>query len=126
MPRSPTAPWFSCVQISLPVAASSAMTDRFLASTYITPSTTIGLKRYVRMSPVGYVQATSSFDTFDLSIWSSDEYWDESDPPRYWRHVLNFGLPRCCAPSGGAHKGHSDEKARGAGDVRSRFHKGCL
>src|SRR5207342_3396334 len=103
MPRSPTAPWFSCVQISLPVAASSAMTDRFLARTYITPSTTIGLNRYVRMSPVGYVQATSSFDTFDLLIWSSDENWDESDAPRYCRQVLNFGLPRCCAPGTATH-----------------------
>ena len=74
-----------------------ATIDRFLASRYITPSTTIGLNRYVRMSPVGKVQATSSFATFDLLICLSAEYWDESEPPRYWRQVSNFGLPFCWA-----------------------------
>src|SRR5579885_634303 len=97
MPRSPMAPWFACVQISWPVAASSATSDMFFASVYITLSTTIGLKRYVRVSPVEYVHATCSWPTFFLLIWSSEEYCDESELPRYWRHVLNFGLPFCCA-----------------------------
>src|SRR6478672_642503 len=97
MPRSPMAPWFSWAQISFPVDASTATIDRFLASRYITPSTTIGLNRYVRMSPVGNVQATSSFATFDLLICLRAEYWDESEPPRYWRQVSNFGLPFCWA-----------------------------
>src|SRR5580765_8342562 len=97
MPRSPMAPWLSCVQISLPVAASTATTAMFFARRYITLSTTIGLNRYVRMSPVGRVHATCSCATFFLLIWSSEEYCDESELPRYCRQVLYFGLPFCCA-----------------------------
>ena len=56
------------IQISLPVAASSATMELSLARTYIEPSTTSGLKEYLLLSPVGYVQATSSLSTLDLSI----------------------------------------------------------
>ena len=41
------------VQISFPVAASSATMELFFARTYIRPSTTIGLKEYFLSSPVG-------------------------------------------------------------------------
>src|SRR6266853_6279752 len=53
------------------------------------------------MSPVGYVQATSSWVTLDLLICLSEEYCEESAPPRYWRHVLNGRcfVERCCALS---------------------------
>jgi hypothetical protein len=37
--------------------------------------------------PVGYVQATSIRLTFDLLICFSDEYCEESEPPRYWFQV---------------------------------------
>ncbi len=62
------------VQISLPVAASRATMELFLASTYITPSTTIGLKKYLLLSPVGKVQATSSLLTLERLICASPEY----------------------------------------------------
>ena len=45
MPRVVRPGRFSWIQISFPVAASSATSELFLASTYITLSTTIGLNR---------------------------------------------------------------------------------
>src|SRR5689334_17977137 len=54
----------------------------------MTPSTTKGLNRYWRLSPVAYDQATASCFTFDLLIWLSEEYCEESAPPRYWFQVL--------------------------------------
>ena len=43
----------ACVQISLPVAASSATMELFLARTYIARRATSGLKKYLLSSPVG-------------------------------------------------------------------------
>src|SRR5579862_9472040 len=86
MPRVPTAPMLGWTQISLPVAPSRATTELFCARTYITPSTTMGSKTKVP-GPVGYIQATASCLTFDLLICLSDEYCDESAPPRYWLQV---------------------------------------
>ena len=62
------------------MAASSATISLSRASTYITSSTTIGLKTKLR-SPTGKLQATSSCATFDLLIWSSAEYCEEWPPP---------------------------------------------
>ena len=66
------------------------------------------------MSPVEYVHATCSSPTFFLLIWSSDEYCDESDPPKYSRHsryVLDVGLPFCWA-SGTATSANPITRAR--------------
>jgi hypothetical protein len=72
-----------------------------LACTYITPSTTIGLNTICR-SPTGYLQATSSFETVFLLIWSSAVYCEESLPPRYCVQVVyGFGLaPAAVARAG--------------------------
>src|ERR1700677_1887782 len=75
-----------CAHNCFPVAASSAITELLCASTYMTPSTTTGLKVYVP-GPVSYVHATSSCLTFDLLICLRDEYCEESAPPRYWLQV---------------------------------------
>src|SRR3954465_4216016 len=97
MPRAPMAPWFGCSQSSLPVAGSRATIELPLACTYITPSTTIGLNVTAR-SPTGYVQATSSFETVFLLIWSSAVNCDEWLPPAYCVHVVyGFGAGRACA-----------------------------
>src|ERR1041384_3797176 len=99
MPRAPIAPWFGCSQSSLPVAGSSATIEVPLACTYITPSTTIGLKVTAR-SPTGYVQATSSFETVFLLIWSSAVNCDEWLPPAYCIQVVyGLGAGRDCATS---------------------------
>src|SRR5271165_504892 len=71
------------VQISLPVEASSATMELFFARTKTMLSTTSGLKKYRLWSPVEYVQATSSFATFERLICSRAEYWAESAPPLY-------------------------------------------
>src|SRR5882672_3652072 len=84
MPRAGAPP--GCFHISLPVAASSA-TICPIEATYIIPSTTIGLNRFV--APVGYLHATSSCLTLLLLICLSEEYCDDSPPPPDWCQVSN-------------------------------------
>jgi hypothetical protein len=38
------------------------------------PSTTVGLKKYLLLSPRGNVQAISSLVTLERFTWASDEY----------------------------------------------------
>ena len=64
----------ACTHLSLPEAASSAMIELFRANTYIVPSTTTGLKKYLLLSPVGNVQAISSLVTVERFTCASDEY----------------------------------------------------
>ena len=77
-------PMFGCVQISLPVAASSATMALALPCTYMTLSMTMGLK--ITLPVTGYVHATCNCDTLVLLIWLSAEYWEECDPPPYAVH----------------------------------------
>src|SRR5580692_7142131 len=103
-----------CAHNCFPVAASSATTELLCASTYRTPSTTTGLKVYVP-GPVSYLQATSSCLTFDLLICLSDEYCEESAPPRYW---LQVAKDRSAAGSSDPHTQRKITSLKPGADLR--------
>src|SRR5690606_17759131 len=88
------------IQISSPVAASSATSEKSRASTYITPLATIGPQTYETLSDVGYVQATSSWETFSFVIWSSVEKRALSGPPPQSLQVRR-SIPGPCRPPAG-------------------------